>query len=395
MGMKALGVALVILATASAFAQSPIGTGHSLTPPPTNLAVEVYFFPKEPPAYMTVAPEKAPAIGQTFGRFGHVPGWIPSAEFPTIRVVDVRPLLSGGVVRVTVAVLFGKTYEYEKRVGVYTIREGERVRVQELSTFGVEPFELALVRVEPVPSNLPQFASKAKSVELVTIQPNLSTLASNRLVLRNISTKNIRALTVRSLQGDRLLLSGGREGKEGGPLIPAGGVGEITWRATTRAAATPGGYKPVTLPNQTIEIAMAMFEDGSYEGDPDSAFIFKGALKGSRIQIGKIVELLQETLQSGQSDPATVLKSLLDQLEAPNNEADQADVQELIKEFPASAKKPEEIRELIKVEMRLTRKDLLDEIRHFQSQNPALGANTVRTWLTMTKQRYEAWLGRL
>jgi hypothetical protein len=304
-------------------------------------------------------------------------------------------LLSGGVVRVTVAVLFGKTYEHEKRVGVYTVREGERVRVQELNNFGVEPFELALVRVAPVPSNPPQVVSKAKSIELVTIQPNLSTLASHRLVLRNVSSKKLRAISVRSLQGDHLLSSSGREGKDGGPLIPAGGVGEITCRATTRASATPAGFKPVTLPNQTIEISMALFEDGSFEGDPNSAVIFIAALKGSRIQLGKIVTLLQELLKDSQSDSSTVLKSLLAQLEMPNNDADQVDVQDLIKEFPAFAKKPGELRDLVEVEMRLTRKDLQDEVRRFQSQNSVVDSNSLRTWLTTTRQRYEAWLSRL
>lgn len=394
---KTLATAFVIglLVIASANAQIPLGSGQDLAPPPTNLAVEVYYYPKQPPAYMTVSPSKSPPMGSWFSRFGRVPGWTASAEFPTINAVDIRPVLSGDLVRITISVLFGKLNEQDKPVAVYTLREGEKARVQELSKFGVEPFELALVRVAPVSADLPQVISKLKSIELVTIQANLSTLASHRLILRNVSNKNVRTITIRVLQGDHLLLSGGREGKEGKPLILAGGVCEITSRGATRASATPGGYKPVTPENQTIEISMAFFEDGSFEGDTESAAIFGAALKGSRAQLGRIVRLVQEALQDNPSDPSSLLESLRKQVEGLNNEPDPVAVQDLVNEFPGLAKKSGDLKDVIQVEMRLTKKDVQDEIRRFQLQNPTLDSNSLSTWLLASKQRYEAWLSRL
>ncbi len=395
---KALAVAFAIalLATASARGQSQIGSGQTLSPLPTNLAVEVYYYPKEPPAYMTVAPSTSPPIGAYYTRFGHVPGWTASADSPSIGGVDIRPVLSGDRVRITVSVLFGRLNEQEKQLAVCTLREGEKVRVQELSQFGIEPFELALVRVAPVNAELPRVVSKAKSIELLTIQANLSTLASHRLVLRNLSNKNVTAITIRQGQGDHLFTTGTRQGKEGQPLIPAADVAEIFSRAPTRASATPAGYKPATPDNLTIEISMALFDDGSFEGDAESAAISSAARKASKAQLARIVKLLQEAVEETRSsDPLNSLDYLRKQLEGLSNEAEPVFLKEMRQEFPGFGKKPGDLKDLIEVEMRLTKQDVQEDIRRFQLQNPTPDSNSLRTWLLASKQRYEAWLSRL
>ena len=389
----AFAIGLLIIATANG--QSPVGNGQDLTPPPTNLVVEVYYYPKEAPAYMTVSPANSPPGGSWFARFREVPGWkAPSGALP-VTAVDIKTLLTGDAVRVSVSVLMGKLHEQEKSVAVYSLHEGEKVRVQELAQFGVEPFELALVRVASANTDLPQFVSRAPSIELVTIQANLSTLPSHRLVLRNLSNKNVRVIMVRVLQGDRLLISGGRQEKEGKPLIFAGGVSEITSQAETRASATPGGYKPVPPENQTIEISMALFEDGSFEGDAESAAIFKAAVKGSKIQLDRIVRLMQEALQDNQSDPSTLLESLRRRVEGLNNEADSVSVKDLLGEFPSLEKKSTNLQDAIEYEMLYLRKDILDDIGRFQSQHLTLDSNSLRAWLVASQRRYAAWLSRL
>src|SRR5260370_33048717 len=74
--IRALIVAFAIglLKIVAANGQSPIGNGLDLTPPPTNLVVEVYYYPNEPPAYMVVAPVNSPPGGAWFVRFRRLPG---------------------------------------------------------------------------------------------------------------------------------------------------------------------------------------------------------------------------------------------------------------------------------------------------------------------------------
>jgi len=122
----------------------------------------------------------------------------------------------------------GIRHEEEKDVAVYTLREGEEIRVRELTQFGVEPFGVKLVRAISSDTKLPSVISNAKSIELITIQANLSTLPSYRLALRNVSSKNVSAIGLKVMQGNRTMMISMPQGKEGEPLILAGGVSEVT-----------------------------------------------------------------------------------------------------------------------------------------------------------------------
>jgi hypothetical protein len=393
LSIKTLALAFVIGLFAIANGQTPPGRGEDLAQP-TNLTVEVYYSANEPPAYLVVSPVNSPPSGSSFGRFRKVPDWhVPPGALP-VTAVDIKTLLTGSAVRISISVLMGRLNEQEKSVAVYSLREGERVRVSELAQFGVEPFELALVRVASANADLPQFVSKAPSIELVTIQANLSTLPSHRLVLRNISGKNVRAIMVRTLQDRVMKLSGTRQGKEGNPLIPAGGTAEITQRAISRATATPGGYKPVTPENQTIEISSAIFEDGSYEGDAEAAVQYRAFLKGQKSQLVRVVALFQEACENGESDPRNLFDSLRNKIAQLKTDADPADVQELLNEFPGFTRKAE-LMEAVEFEMLYLRKDVLDDISRFLVQHPTLDSNSLRAWLAASKQRYADWLSRL
>ena len=393
---RALAVAFAIglLTIVTANGQSPIGNGQDLTPAPTNLVVEVYYYPNEPPAYMVVAPATSPPGGSWFGRFRTVPGWqVPAGALP-VTAVDIKTLLTGSDVRVSISVFMGELHQQEKSVAVYSLREGEKARVRELAQFGVEPFELALVRVAPSNAELPQFVSKAPSIELVTMRANLSTLPSYRLALRNVSGKNVRAIMVRTVQNRNIKTSFMPQGKEGNPLIPAGGIAEITERAITRAIATPGGYKPVTPENQTIEVSTAIFEDGSYEGEAEAAVTYLAVLKGQKTQLVRVVALFQEASEDSRPDPANLLESVRNGIAQLKTDPDPAAVQELLNDFPAFAKKVE-LKNVIEFEMRYLRKDVLDDISRFQVQHPTLDSNSLQAWLAASRQRYAAWLSRL
>ena len=206
---------------------------------PTNLVLEVTYYPKERPAYQAVPPSTSGAAGGWYARFERVPRWTPPAGPYPVHAVNIKSILAGDLVQIWVSVFVGQKFdELEKTVAVRSLREGEKTTIQELTQFGVEPFDLALVRVGLAVNEVPKVASKAKSIELVTIQPNLSTLPSYRVALRNLSSKNVSALSIRVLQGPRTELSSMPQGHDGEPLILAGGVSEFIEPAPTRAAST-------------------------------------------------------------------------------------------------------------------------------------------------------------
>ena len=363
---------------------------------PTRLALEVHLYPNEPPAYVVVIPSAVPAKGNIFFRFPRVPGWTTPAGSPLVESVRVCPVLAGDLVRVSVSVFLGRGYDQEKDVAVYTLREGEKLRLKELTQFGVEPFEIALIRVAPANAGLPQVTSKGKSIELVTVQANLSTFPTYRVALRNLSNKNVSALSFQVLAEGRTALSGMRHGEEGNALIPAGGVSEITVLTKTQASATPGGYQPVTPANQIIEISTVVFEDGSFEGDIEAAAMFRAVVKGRKIQLRRVVDAFQSILQNASSDPSSALELLRNKVSALGIEADSVAVQEVVGEFSALGERPKrDLTSVIEGTMSEIRRDVQEDVAKFRLGNPNLDATAFRTWLVASKQRYEAWLARI
>ena len=325
-----------------------------------------------------------------------MPGWTPPDGSLQVDAVNFRPTLEGEAVRLSVSVLMGTRHEQERDVAAYTLREGEKIRVQELTRFGVEPFGVKLVRITPSNVDLPQVISDVTSIEIVTIQANLSTLPSFRVGLRNLSNKNVSALEVKVMQEGRTRLSGMPQGKEGSPLILAGGVSEINEPAATRASATPGGYDPVTPPNQIIQITTAIFEDGSFEGDIESAATFRAFVKGRKIQLRRLVNVFQTALHEDRSDPSSALEKLQNKVSVLGIEVDSTVVQEVRDEFSALTGEPKrELRSAIEVGMSGIRRGALEEIQQFRQSNPNVDANAFYSWLVGEKQRYEAWLSHL
>src|SRR2546422_5062596 len=247
-------IGVAIFATPTAMAQENPSE-------PTNLTLEVHFYPAEPPAYQTI-----PAVlprGAWYARFRRPRGWLQPSDSPAVTAVNIKSVLAEDGVRVWVSVFLGELHEQEKNVTSYILHEGQKITVRELAQVGVEPFEIAVNRVSPSVGQVPEFMSKARSIELVAMQPNFSTLPSYEVVVRNASTKNISALRVRVLQGGRARIVSMPQGKEGQPLILPGGTYEFSSRLAPRAAPTPGGYPPVILPDQVIEVSTAVFDDTS------------------------------------------------------------------------------------------------------------------------------------
>ncbi len=391
--LKAIALAIAL---AVGFFLSPTASSQQIPAQPTNLVLEVYYHQNEPPAYIVVPPADSAPKGMWTARFRRVAGWkTPTGSLP-VRAVNVQTIQAGDRVRVLVSVLVGlKGLEQENSVAAYTLREGERVTVGEVTKVGVEPFDIVLVRVGLGGGNLPPVISKAKSIELVTIQGNLSTLPSYRVTLRNISTRNVSALFVRVGQ-DRNQITSMPQGEEGAPLILAGGASEFDEPAVTTASPAPGGYQPVPSPNQTIEVSTAVFDDGSFEGEVGPAILFRGFVKGRKIQLGRLVGLFQAALENNSSEPLVAIELLRSNVAALGIQADPAAVQEVLSEFPG-LKKGSEPRFKSPIEIALTgiRKGVLDDIQRLRIINPKLDSNSFRAWLTESRKRYETWLARL
>ena len=367
---------------------------------PTRLALEVTYYPGRNPAYNTVPGPDSKPSGSWFGMFAHTASWKAPAGATEVReAVRVVSRVEGDAVRVTVSILSGtKAFENEQQVGTHLIRETEKISIDELKFFGIEPFQIKLVRVNPNIAPVPPVILKGiESLLVINAMAKETTLPSFRIILRNQSNKNIVGLGVEVVAGGRPQRISKPRGIDGQSLIPAGKEYWLTVAAPNRAEATPGGFAPTTPSDQQIEIKAAVFDDGTYEGDAAMAATVRGHRAGEKMELIKLVPLLENALNSPNADPTEELRKLEAQVSSTGSDAEPQMVQGLSAEFPkADGSISERIKGTIEASATMLKSNLLKEIHTLQNEKlQSLNADAYRTWLTKTKERHERWLARL
>lgn len=361
-------------------------------PTQAHLALQVIFYPNEQPAYQ---PVRRGSSGTWYSRFHRIKSPGPN-ELP-VNAVDIKSILTADGVRVTVSVLFGELHEQQKQVATYTLHPGQKIKTAELTQFGIDPFTIAAVNYDPVTLEVPEFVSKAPSIDLVGIQPAASMTPAFRVAVRNLSNKNVQALFVSVTKvGEPQKLSMS-QGKEGAPFITPGNLSQFDAHLATRSSLTAAGfYTQVAVPGQVIEVTGAVFDDGSFEGDVGLALNYAATLKGDKIQLARVISLIDEAMADSQSDPAVALEAFKQKIAMLNLEADQAWAQEVIDKIGQPVKTTAaDLKTIVEVGMKGILSHALNAIQQFQLRNPKPASADLQRWLALMKTRYETWLSHL
>jgi hypothetical protein len=391
-GLFILLTIVLTVPAATAFAQQDVS-------PPTRLALEVTFLSGRNPAYQTVpGPESKPS-GAWYALFGRMESWRAPTGTQKIEAVRVISRVEGDAVSVIVSTLSGsKALENEQPVGTYLIRETEKISIDDLKRFGIEPFQIKLVRVNPnIPPVPPVILKGVESIVVINSMAKQSTLPSYRINLLNQSNKNIVGLGVEVMVGGKVQLSSKPRGSDGQSLIPAGNDYWLSVSAPTRAQPTADGYAPTSPSDQQIQIKAAVFDDGTYEGDTETAVAISGFRAGEKMVLARLIPLLESALNASNADLNEALKNLESQVSSVDSDADPQIVQSLTSQFPpASDARKKEIKTMVGVSATTLKSNLLKEIQTLGNESAqSLNADLYRTWLTKTRERYEKWLSRL
>jgi hypothetical protein len=387
----AFTLAVAALLAAAARPQS------SDTPGPTRLGLEIVFLKGQPPSlYPVAAPQARPAGGYTL-RFGRVADWRPPDGVLPARAVQVVSRLEEGVIKVRVSVLTGReTIEREEPVATLDLEVGQVTTVTELTRFGVEPIEIKAVRVPARATVLPQVVNRTESLVVTGLATGPSTVPAYEIKLRNASVKDVVGLEVNVVVGGRIEVLHLPRATEGRPLIPAGGEYKTTVAASYQIRPASGDRPPDLTRNHDCVIRSAVFDDGTYEGDPASASRFRAGIKGRQLQLRRVTALLREALSSPDDADATLLR-LRAGLSALKTDADEAEAGALLQEFSAL---PAGVKASVLSELRAAlsgaRKTATEDLNGFEKAHPtaALDKSALRAWLLATKQKYEQWLSK-
>jgi hypothetical protein len=391
-------IILTIFLAVFLFTDSALAQQKQVVAEPTGLALEITFYTNTPPAYQSVPSSDSRFNGAWFARFRRVTNWQqPQGSLP-VRAVNIVSRKEADAVRVNLSVFVGvKFHDKEEQVATYLIRENEKVTTNELAGFGVEPFEITVVRVPQSISNIPPIINRTESILIEGIQENNSTLPSYGLSLRNASSKNVVALQIDVLVDGKARLLSQPMGKQGLPLIRAGGDLQINVLGVKDSMMTRQGYAPDSPRGQNILIGTAVFEDGTYEGDAQIAVQIRGRIMAQRVQLTQIVSILDNIIEVDEVKATTTLETLKQQVSTLKDDVDMAVVEELTKDFP-KINLPEKngLRLRFQAAMHHTKKELLDEIDQFEkAYKESPNRNNFKAWLSAVKKKYNQWLSRI
>jgi hypothetical protein len=358
---------------------------------PKDLVLKINFFKGKPAAHLSVPEVDGRTGGAWYALFQKIPNWQPPAGALPVRAVNIVPRLDGDAVKVTVSVFTGQRFhEKEEFVAVYSIRENESAEIKELSKFGVEPFEISVVRITPSVAALPVIVNKTSALE-ASAEPNYSTLPSYKIKLLNNSSKAVSAFTWGTFLGARPEVSSMPQGLEGRHLIEPGAIYETTIPSNFRFAKTSDESAAAAVEGETFMITAVIFEDGTFEGDIGKAATFLGFTLGRKSMLKQIVPLLQKA-----SDTDFTNGELSRQISNLNATVDETALNEFLKRFPAftDAAKPG-LRGAAETAMRGVKKTILDQLQMFQANQKKIETTADWELIKATEEKYQNWLARL
>lgn len=379
----------------------PFGTASAQEKPnvPSRLALEVTYYAGRAPAFQVVPPADSKPGGSLYGMFGLIASWKQKAGTEPIQGVHVISNLEGDAVRVYVSTLSGaKALEKEEPVTSFLIRENEKVVVSELKQCGIEPFGIKLVTVAPPSLPLPSIDNRVESLTVVNTDVAYdSTLPTYKLTVVSQANKNIIALGIDVLADGRVALTGTRQNPEGQIFMAPGEYYQLKVGGVRRSQPVGEGYAPATAQNQQILIKGAVFEDGTYVGDPGIAVWVRATRAGEKFIIPKLLALLAEAISSADTDVVKGLKNLESQVTALSTDADPELVKSTAAGFPElKESQTAKVKEGIEFSATMAKYRLIKDLQSLGAgESRPADVSAFRELLGRARNRYEKWLAKL
>ncbi|HEX7530467.1 MAG TPA: hypothetical protein VF333_04930, partial [Pyrinomonadaceae bacterium] len=149
--------------------------------------------------------------------------------------------------------------------------------------------------------------------------------------------------------------------------------------------------------NPEILIKAVVFEDGTFEGDPESAAEIRGYRAGEKMELPGLIAAVDKALTSPSANVSEALRNIEVEVSSLSSDVEPVLLKSLASEFPELGKEAaQKIKIAVQVSAIGTKTKLLNDIHKLQGEGTqALTANEYREWLNKTRDLYTQWLARL
>ncbi len=269
----------------------------------------------------------------------------PNQTQPTALKLEYA--VEGALVRITGSAVFGDPQATPGRlhnarsepVGTYSGALDQSITLGEMERLGLEPLTLKIVSAKPPVSTRPRTLSKAPSLQIEVVGEDR---VSWDLAVRNLSAKRVTAfsLVMPSANGPVRRVVGHRPGG----IIAPGETYRYRFGYSHTGRFVNGKYVADPLPTLLV-LRAALFQDGSYEGDPASAAPMVARRMGVRVQRERIDRLVGEVMDDpAAGDDAARMARIRSAVDKLPEDPDPRMTEELRSRFPGL---PEEVESVL------------------------------------------------
>jgi hypothetical protein len=271
-----------------------------------------------------------------------------------------------------------------KLAGVYSARLHEKVVIQGLSQFGIEPLEVGIVPARSEVTNPPQIINKTSSIEVLGVE---EARGQYLVSLRNNSHKDVIGLNIYlpTKDGRTSQLAQSFPDK---PLIPSGQVYEMQIHISRSGRQTPEGFVPNEPEQPRIAIAGVLFADSTHEGEVETAVAVSANRRGRKLQVDRLLALLDEAVENQVDDVGSAIEELRKQVVALSEEPEPWVMRQVAEDFPGlEGKAMWEIRAFVTGGLNSEKQSMLFAIRDFERERVERGTS-LEMWVSRMKNQY-------
>lgn len=273
-------------------------------------------------------------------------------------------------------------------MAVGRLKEGEKLKVDKFSEYDLLPSEVSIVKIDPVPALVPQIVNLTTTIEVLRVQSSIVPVPC-RIELKNNSNKAVQFLEISNYKGKRRLSQAWLEGGWDRRLIETGATYKID-------LPTAWDYKRVAVdeyrPDQAdiIEIATVVFADGTFEGDAHVAGKIGATTIGRRVQLDRLLSLINSALESHDPETAHALANLKQAVSNLDGGVDPSYSEELRKRFSMLDEKTlKELDSWIQSGLEDIRSSVLSDIATFEKEPARNENNSFQAWLAKENEKYK------
>jgi hypothetical protein len=265
-----------------------------------KLAVEIRVAPGEEPSIVIVEQDSGVDTDVSTPSFLPLPDYESKDHSPVQPSnLDMSFRLHGDVMDIVATLSFVPVSERDKpkergkyppvELGSFHGRLGDTISFDKMTELGFQPATLKIVSAERHSTTLPM----VNHVPSITARVASQDSAGYRISLHNLSAQGVMALMGRdALKGGNTEIA---ESRGGIPMIAANGNHELQLGCEDSRDTNPNDSDREPVPCAFV-LEAALFSDGSYEGDVDSAAMLDMGMLARHSQVLRIRQALQVVL---------------------------------------------------------------------------------------------------